>query len=227
MWQRPITWTSRYRYAYPRKLNYDKEKHTSNGRQLTAKIVRRTASNYPTPYHNRRAPLYQHLAHCRSHCQRFFLEHRGWTYQEALLSRRRLCFTDEQVYFECESMYCYEVFDAPVGAFTPPPNEPLQIRNIREAEHLLRIFPQRINKTKIHVFDMIEQYSRRSLTNPTDRLNGFLGILEAYQISPYGLQSFWGTPIAQNNTRLLYSEHHSIQTDEEKHSMTGFISGNL
>jgi hypothetical protein len=99
------------------------------------------------------------------------------------------------------------------------------MRTITEEGNLLRIFPQRINKTKINVFDMIEQYSQRSLTNPTDRLNGFLGILEAYQISPYGLQSFWGTPIAQNNTSLPYSEHHSIQTDEEKHSMTGFISG--
>ncbi len=38
---------------------------------------------------------------------------RAWTYQEALLSRRRIIFTDEQVYYECESMYCYEVFDFP------------------------------------------------------------------------------------------------------------------
>ncbi|KAK9772029.1 putative HET-domain-containing protein [Seiridium cardinale] len=33
---------------------------------------------------------------------------RGWTYQEAILSRRRIFFTDEQVYFECNGMQCLE-----------------------------------------------------------------------------------------------------------------------
>ncbi|KAH6679219.1 hypothetical protein B0J14DRAFT_580297 [Halenospora varia] len=39
---------------------------------------------------------------------------RGWTYQEAILSRRRLIFTGQQVYFECRSMYAYESFDFPL-----------------------------------------------------------------------------------------------------------------
>ncbi|EHK45124.1 hypothetical protein TRIATDRAFT_243270, partial [Trichoderma atroviride IMI 206040] len=33
---------------------------------------------------------------------------RGWTFQEALLTRRRLVFTEEQVYFECGAMSCSE-----------------------------------------------------------------------------------------------------------------------
>jgi hypothetical protein len=33
---------------------------------------------------------------------------RGWTYQEGLLSNRRLFFTKEQVYFECNGMHCAE-----------------------------------------------------------------------------------------------------------------------
>jgi hypothetical protein len=39
---------------------------------------------------------------------------RGWTYQEAVLSRRRLVFTPQQVYFECCAMQCVEVFDIPL-----------------------------------------------------------------------------------------------------------------
>lgn len=31
---------------------------------------------------------------------------RGWTYQEVICSRRRLVFTDEQVFFECQQMSC-------------------------------------------------------------------------------------------------------------------------
>ncbi|KAF2807578.1 HET-domain-containing protein [Mytilinidion resinicola] len=33
---------------------------------------------------------------------------RGWAYQEAILLRRRLYFTDEQVYFDCKAMACRE-----------------------------------------------------------------------------------------------------------------------
>ncbi|KAM0794925.1 heterokaryon incompatibility protein-domain-containing protein, partial [Usnea florida] len=33
---------------------------------------------------------------------------RGWTYQEAALSRKRLVFTDDQVFFECKGMSCSE-----------------------------------------------------------------------------------------------------------------------
>ncbi|KAH7131725.1 heterokaryon incompatibility protein-domain-containing protein [Dactylonectria estremocensis] len=33
---------------------------------------------------------------------------RAWTFQEGVLSRRRLVFTDDQAYFECNAMNCYE-----------------------------------------------------------------------------------------------------------------------
>ncbi|KAH9221870.1 heterokaryon incompatibility protein-domain-containing protein, partial [Leptodontidium sp. 2 PMI_412] len=33
---------------------------------------------------------------------------RGWTYQEGLLSKRRLLFLSDQVYFECNGMHCTE-----------------------------------------------------------------------------------------------------------------------
>jgi hypothetical protein len=39
---------------------------------------------------------------------------RGWTYQEGILSPRRLVFTDYQVYFECSGMYCCEALKLPL-----------------------------------------------------------------------------------------------------------------
>ncbi|KAH9207825.1 heterokaryon incompatibility protein-domain-containing protein, partial [Leptodontidium sp. 2 PMI_412] len=33
---------------------------------------------------------------------------RGWTYQEAMLSRRRIVFTETELYFECCGMHCRE-----------------------------------------------------------------------------------------------------------------------
>jgi len=36
---------------------------------------------------------------------------RAWTYQEGILSRRRLVFTEHEVYFECMAMHCRESWD--------------------------------------------------------------------------------------------------------------------
>ncbi|KAH7341199.1 heterokaryon incompatibility protein-domain-containing protein, partial [Pyrenochaeta sp. MPI-SDFR-AT-0127] len=33
---------------------------------------------------------------------------RAWTFQEGLLSTRRLIFTEKQMYFECQGLYCFE-----------------------------------------------------------------------------------------------------------------------
>ena len=40
---------------------------------------------------------------------------RGWTYQEAALSKRRLVFTEEQIFYECKRMNCCEAINVPLG----------------------------------------------------------------------------------------------------------------
>ncbi|KAF4417454.1 hypothetical protein FACUT_12199 [Fusarium acutatum] len=40
---------------------------------------------------------------------------RGWTYQEGLLSHRRIFFTNEQVMFQCNNMTCLESYDIPMN----------------------------------------------------------------------------------------------------------------
>jgi hypothetical protein len=39
---------------------------------------------------------------------------RGWTLQESILARRRLVFTDDQVYFECNAINCFESISVPM-----------------------------------------------------------------------------------------------------------------
>jgi hypothetical protein len=41
---------------------------------------------------------------------------RGWVYQEALLSRRRLVFTEHQVYYQCHGIHYQETIDSLLGA---------------------------------------------------------------------------------------------------------------
>ncbi|KAK4211612.1 hypothetical protein QBC37DRAFT_319890, partial [Rhypophila decipiens] len=98
---------------------------------------------------------------------------RGWTYQEAHLSRRCLYFTDHQVYFVCPTT---ESIEAVLHTEKQTPILPPLIR--RETWSISML---------VH---HIEVYSRRELTYEVDRLNAFRGLL-----SRSGFASYHGLPL--------------------------------
>jgi Heterokaryon incompatibility protein (HET) len=112
---------------------------------------------------------------------------RGWTYQEAVFSQRRLIFTDEQAYFECEMMTCCEAVD------TYP--EKYQKRGA-SYEHNNRIF-RPVGQTSFDIRAHIAEYSKRKLTYSNDALDAFLGILQAFRRSAYPVYHYWGIPIVR------------------------------
>ncbi|PVH77437.1 HET-domain-containing protein [Cadophora sp. DSE1049] len=141
---------------------------------------------------------------------------RGWTYQEGILATRRLVLTDEQVYFECHGMCCYETFDLPyanmhlpgVQAFkswyhTTPPGK---------TGGRVGMFPAAHDANAGDIYIHIARYSNRNLSHDEDRLKAFLGILEAFQGSLYRVRHHWGVPI-------LHFEHAS------EFSLTSFVFG--
>ncbi|RYP90280.1 hypothetical protein DL770_003576 [Monosporascus sp. CRB-9-2] len=109
---------------------------------------------------------------------------RGWTFQEGLLSRRRLAFTEDQVYFECKTMNCFESIRSPLDGMH---NEEKTItrqclragvfgRNARMAfgevdTHNLS-FPRRF----MQYLMAVEEYSVRNLRHDADVLHAFRGI---------------------------------------------------
>lgn len=100
---------------------------------------------------------------------------RGWTFQEGLLARRRLVFTDQQVYFECgetgdaeawEECHEEEMFKY----FDPNQNTPLYPYFSLGNGGYASIWPK------------IDDYSKLSLGDPRkDILNGILGVLTHYE----------------------------------------------
>jgi hypothetical protein len=119
---------------------------------------------------------------------------RGWTYQEALLSRRRLVFTDEQVYFQCHGMHCYETFQIPREFPHTPNGQSLEEKyQLRKYGHGSGIFPIGVGTDDDAIFERISEYSRKSLTRQSDRLNAFLGVLRAFET--LGTYNCWGTPL--------------------------------
>ncbi|KAH3942566.1 hypothetical protein HBH70_195420 [Parastagonospora nodorum] len=111
---------------------------------------------------------------------------RAWTYQEALLSRRRLVFTDRQVYFQCCLGHRMEG---------------VQLPNFMELPLKTRAFPESgIGIRAVEIYDRLEEYYARKLSFDIDILNALSGIFRAFQRRPFGSGSpyalhFYGIPI--------------------------------
>ncbi|KAL0941514.1 tol protein [Colletotrichum truncatum] len=128
---------------------------------------------------------------------------RGWTFQEGILSPRRLIFTEYQVYFECNFSHCTEAVYAPDDiffrygtAFQCVDGAPAWPPMYGEVANSVRNFPMALSLDKgTTIFGLIEEYMKRSLSFNSDTLNGMLGILSrgATTDPPFG--HFWGLPI--------------------------------
>ncbi|KAK8037705.1 HET-domain-containing protein [Apiospora marii] len=145
---------------------------------------------------------------------------RGWTYQEGILSRRRLVFTDHQVYFECRSMACCE------SLFTPPstPNQEAEQPSGHDTIRLPRIFgiapldtnepapsapsrrlavgprlvaepaPEKAITFNAYTY-CAAKFSQRKLSFDSDSLNAFGGMIKRFESLERGnLRHLWGVP---------------------------------
>ncbi|EOA91069.1 uncharacterized protein SETTUDRAFT_36555 [Exserohilum turcica Et28A] len=109
---------------------------------------------------------------------------RGWTYQEALLSKRQLYFTEKQLflglYDKIESEAVVHGGDWVSGA----------ISDVARSKHSLGMS---------NVYDCIGEYSERQLSYPEDILNALLGILSKFH-ETRGVFHVWGVPFKGSNS---------------------------
>jgi hypothetical protein len=118
---------------------------------------------------------------------------RGWTYQETVLSRRLIIFTEHQAHFVCSAMTCCEnlltaVDDIQIGQG----ERPITLRNSdlfsNTADFWRPVSPW--GQTLLgKLLDHIHSYSTRTLTYQSDGLNALRGIL-----SRWPFHSYYGTP---------------------------------
>jgi hypothetical protein len=137
---------------------------------------------------------------------------RGWTYQEATLSRRCLFVTSQQVYYVCRAMRCCEALDN----YFDLTRSDLLTDTFLSVEALS--FPDKAMKklardnsgarsTCLFEFFMhLEKYKSRNLTFESDMLNAFQGML-----SVFNFENIWGVPIAI--PRTLYRNDLNIIFD--------------
>ncbi|KAM5342485.1 hypothetical protein ACJ41O_013451 [Fusarium nematophilum] len=111
---------------------------------------------------------------------------RGWTYQEGLLSRRRLVFTPSQIYFQCQSLHCHETISYPLQT--------------KPALNLGRVFPPTGAGTRTGDFKNIANgYLGREFAYPEDRLDAFRGILDQYAQMDPSMDNILGLPLFHGN----------------------------
>ncbi|KAI1804231.1 HET-domain-containing protein [Daldinia bambusicola] len=116
---------------------------------------------------------------------------RGWTYQEGYLSRRRLIFLDEQVYFECSKGVFHESEHLPVEGYSPSSFE-------------IALFSNPYIRTGAAGFCYaVEQYSARELSCDSDALRGFAGIIRSFSVNAQDpVWHVWGLPISMRNANI-------------------------
>ena len=114
---------------------------------------------------------------------------RGWTYQEAILSRRRLVFTKYQIYFQCNGMHCCESIDKPLGILHVKNRQRMRAWNGDGPFNAggLGTYPW-------HVLDRIAEFSKGRLTYESDVLNAMTGILNAFRSMKRPVFHHFGVP---------------------------------
>ena len=103
---------------------------------------------------------------------------RAWTFQEALFSRRRLVFTEQQVYYECMATSWTET-----------------VNFERDWPYGNMFVNQDITGRPRNIFKFVHEYSRRMLTYEKDVLKVFLGVFRAFEAGKHPVYHYWGVPI--------------------------------
>ncbi|KAI5458909.1 heterokaryon incompatibility protein-domain-containing protein [Mariannaea sp. PMI_226] len=128
---------------------------------------------------------------------------RAWTFQEGILSRRCLFFSQNQVFWQCRSSYQSE--DCP-DDYDHDASKRLQGRKANALERDTRNDP----RMQFSAYEsLVKQYSPRSLTYPADSLFAFTGILGALAES-FGWKLASALPESALDLALLWRPMFSV-----------------
>jgi hypothetical protein len=104
---------------------------------------------------------------------------RGWTFQELVLSRRRLIFTRSQMYFQCNKMHGLE--NLPSRHTDSPSPDPPRVAGIGHRD--LKAFPNLdMGSTVQTLYRQIEEYYYRRLSFHEDNIKAVTGIINAFEL---------------------------------------------
>ncbi|KAK0732280.1 heterokaryon incompatibility protein-domain-containing protein, partial [Lasiosphaeris hirsuta] len=128
---------------------------------------------------------------------------RGWTYQEGVLARRRVVFTQGQVYYECGGMYCCEALNFDLDALHTLDGQRFKAQYYRRNKNTdkLALFKSvGLGGSAWDVTRRIQEYSGKALREE-DVLDGIRGVLGAMERGRWRLRHLWGVPVLPRGPR--------------------------
>lgn len=109
---------------------------------------------------------------------------RGRTYQEGILSKRRLIFTDEQVHWECNNMHYVETIDY----------KPDRVNSTRKLSNGV-LLDKTPGTEPVEFFSYVGEFRKRTLKYQSDSLNALSGIFRAFEKGESPIYQLAGVPI--------------------------------
>ncbi|KAM3066308.1 hypothetical protein ACMFMG_003181 [Clarireedia jacksonii] len=126
---------------------------------------------------------------------------RGWTFQERLLSRRRIYFTETQMFFECQQCL-YSEDRLPANLLDSEFSG-----SIARTNWSCSIFDGSLDRDvenqQIRYNELVGEYSRKKFTFADDILNAFAGIGAAIE-DRYGCSMIYGLPESRLDYAMLW-----------------------
>jgi hypothetical protein len=127
-------------------------------------------------------------------------ETRGWTFQEKILSKRLLIFTEYQMFYHCNlAIRCEDaIWENPDPYFQLQPSA-----ERLDPEQYLTELPRQHLSTLDRYHNLISAYRSRQLTLESDALNAFSGVISAFR-RELNTEVVWDIPVAQFNETILW-----------------------
>lgn len=107
---------------------------------------------------------------------------RGWTYQEGILSKRRIVFTDDQVIFECNGMRTTESLALP-----------LDVLHTSDKRRCHGAFKSKM--PSVDIMQFLAEFSKRELSHPADALDAMQGIFQMFLKAKPPIYHIEGVPL--------------------------------
>ena len=123
---------------------------------------------------------------------------RGWTFQEAMMARRTLTFTREQVYWNCRA----QTWREDVTCESPAKTLRMDLSNSFRSSNCFMRTSCRTREYCMYV----EKFSGRRFKENRDALWAFTGILDMLKESRFQQGFKWGLPYERLDATLLWSE---------------------
>lgn len=154
---------------------------------------------------------------------------RGWTYQEGLLSRRRLFFSESEMSFECRGLLAREAIRLPPSVKKQMRHPDVSLMNPSWIYRGSGIVSS--DDSGLDLISQVAQYTRRKLTYQSDVLNAMLGIFRMYatlERSP--IYHVCGVPILPRSGSRLPGPQNFVASndggsDNAGVALAGFVSG--